>query len=197
MSSLTVFAWLLTYLIHSTVLLGAAWLVTRRNRLQPAASDLLWKVALIAPLITGTIQSKLDMRTPAAVRLPVAVQPYTPTQAQTPFLPATDKNDAAGPTVERAAAGSRLPSLTTLAVLLWAVVALGTSLYYVARRLILVGRLADRRAVAGGPLSAMLADLKREVGLNRPVRLTMARTISSPVALGVTEICVPGSPSRT
>jgi HEAT repeat protein len=70
-------------------------------------------------------------------------------------------------------------------------VALGTSLYYVARHLILVGRLADRRAVAGGPLSAMLADLKKEVGLHRPVRLTMARTISSPVALGVTEICVP------
>ena len=31
----SLFAWLLTYLIHSTVLLGVAWLVTRRRRLEP------------------------------------------------------------------------------------------------------------------------------------------------------------------
>src|SRR6059036_3407671 len=68
-------AWLLTYLIHSTVLLGIAWLVTRGKRLEPAASDLLWKVALLAPLITGTIQSRLELSTPAAVRLPVATVP--------------------------------------------------------------------------------------------------------------------------
>src|SRR2546428_8616499 len=69
-------AWLLTYLIHSTVLLGVAWLVTRRRRLEPAASDLLWKVALLASLVTGTIQSRLQLSTPAAVTLPVA--PLTP-----------------------------------------------------------------------------------------------------------------------
>ena len=33
----SVLAWLLTYLIHSTVLLGVAWLVTRTRRLEPAA----------------------------------------------------------------------------------------------------------------------------------------------------------------
>src|SRR5436190_23582665 len=68
-------AWLLTYLIHSTVLLGVAWLVTRRRRLEPAASDLLWKVALLASLVTGTIQSRLQLSTPAAVMLPVATMP--------------------------------------------------------------------------------------------------------------------------
>src|SRR5438067_998251 len=61
-------AWLLTYLIHSTVLLGVAWLVTRRRRLEPAASDVLWKVALLAGLLTGTIQSRLDLSAPAAER---------------------------------------------------------------------------------------------------------------------------------
>lgn len=194
MNSPTVFAWLLTYLIHSTVLLGAAWLATRRGRLQPAASDLLWKVALIAPLITGTIQSGLDLKTPTAMRLPAAVEtrqsaaglPSTPALAESPSTSRESASSSAG-----TAAGSRLPSATTLVVLLWAIIALGSSLYYVARRLILVGRLADRRAVAGGPLPAMLADLKHEVGLGRRVRLTMAQTISSPVALGVSEICVP------
>ena len=50
------FTWLLTYAIHSTALLGIAWLVTRRFRLEPGASDILWKVALLAGLVTGTIQ---------------------------------------------------------------------------------------------------------------------------------------------
>ena len=192
-ASTTVFAWLLTYLIQSTVLLGAVWLVTRRGRLQPAASDLLWKVALIAPLITGPIQSSLQLRTTAAVHLPVAVQTResgvvgssTPTQSQAPSGTATLPSSAG------TSHDSRLPTPTTVVVVLWAVIALGSSLYYFGRRLILVGRLADRRAVSGGPLSAMLVDLKREVGLQRTVRLTMARTISSPVALGVAEICIP------
>src|SRR3989440_8271478 len=71
----SLFAWLLTYLIHSTPLLGLAWLVTRRGRLEPAASDLLWKVALLAGLVTGTIQSRLALSTPPAVTLPVATLP--------------------------------------------------------------------------------------------------------------------------
>ena len=55
---MTMFAWLLTYLIHSTVLLGLVWLVTRRRRLEPAVSELLWKVAILAGLVTGAIQSR-------------------------------------------------------------------------------------------------------------------------------------------
>src|SRR6266704_5449320 len=78
------FAWLLTYLIHSSALLGLAWLVTRRRRLEPAASDLIWKVALLAGLVTGTIQSRLDLSTPRAVTLPVATLP----QAARPNQPA-------------------------------------------------------------------------------------------------------------
>ncbi|HYK12105.1 MAG TPA: M56 family metallopeptidase [Gemmatimonadales bacterium] len=195
MNSPTVFAWLLTYLIQSTVLLGAAWLVTRRGRLQPAATDLLWKVALVAPLITGSIQSGLQLRTTTAVHLPAAVQSAAVTtqpgngQPEAAASPTATTPNSLLPSVTTP--HSPFPPLTTLVVLFWAIIALGTSLYYVARRLILVGRLADRRAVAGGPLSAMLLDLKREVGLQRTVRLTMARTISSPVALGVGEICIP------
>jgi len=86
---------------------------------------------------------------------------------------------------------ARLPALALVVVLLWSVVALASSLYYVARRLILVGRLADRRPVPDGPLAATLAELQRTSGYRRRVRLTMARTISSPVALGLSEICVP------
>ena len=170
MNSLTVSAWLLTYLIHSTVLLGAAWLVTRRGRLQPAATDLLWKVALIAPLITGTLQSGLDLRSPAAVHLPVAEQPIAALNATPADLPKSGGPAVTpAPTAPVVSSPRALPSLTSLVVVFWAIVALGSALYYIARRLILVGRLADRRAVSGGSLSAMLDDLKREVGHRRSV----------------------------
>jgi HEAT repeat protein/beta-lactamase regulating signal transducer with metallopeptidase domain len=188
-------AWLLTYLIHSTVLLGVVWLVTRRRRLEPAASDLLWKVALLAGLVTGTIQSRLELSTPAAVRLPVA-QPATPTDpGRQPGVgaPATDPASAAQgvPETPGFRPGSVGPSLPLVVVLVWGLIALGSSLYYVARRLILIGRLADRRPVNDGPLAATLAELRVTTGYRRRVHLTMARTISSPVALGLSEICVP------
>src|SRR6266699_5053359 len=195
----SLFAWLLTYLIHSTALLGLAWLVTRRGRLEPAASDLLWKVALLASLVTGTIQSRLELSTPAAVTLPVATLP----QAARPNQPAeaTDPGRKAGASENTGASGSRpgsvnptpsrAPSLPLVVVLSWGAIALASSLYYFARRLILIGRLADRRAVSDGPLAATLAELQRTAGYRRRVHLTMARTISSPVALGLSEICVP------
>jgi len=190
----SVLAWLLTYLIHSTVLMGIAWVVTRRRRLEPAASDLLWKVALLAGLVTGTIQSRLELSTPTAVRLPVATLPQAPTVGQ-PAAPVTEAPvDPGSPGSRPGSANptpSRAPSLTLVAVLLWGVIALASSLYYVARRLILIGRLADRRPVTDGPLAATLADLRRITGYRRRVHLTMARTISSPVALGLSEICVP------
>ncbi|HXL35241.1 MAG TPA: M56 family metallopeptidase [Gemmatimonadales bacterium] len=189
----SLFGWLLTYLIHSTVLLGVAWLVTRRGRLEPAASDLLWKVALLASLVTGTIQSHLQLSTPAAVTLPVAAFPAAPSVREPAIVPSNESpvgttSPTSRTSTTSAALRAALPLLTVLA---WAAFALASSLYYVARRLILVGRLADRRAVSDGPLAATLADLKRTTGYRRRVRLTMARTISSPVALGLSEICVP------
>ncbi|HJS43004.1 MAG TPA: M56 family metallopeptidase [Gemmatimonadales bacterium] len=188
------FTWLLTYAIHSTILLGGAWLLTRRG-LEPAASDLLWKVALLASLVTGTIQSRLELRTPAAMTLPAAALPHVvappvnlPAAASKPEIANADVGEVRGSTVT---APARWPSLPVVVVLLWGIVALASSLYYVARRLILVGRLADRRPVSDGPLAATLAELQHTSGYRRRVRLTMARTISSPVALGLSEICVP------
>ena len=183
-------AWLLTYAIHSTVLLGLAWFVTRRWRLEPSATDLLWKVALLAPLVTGTIQSRLELSTPAAVRLPVATPATLADPGRQPGVEAAPESPTT-PGLRPGSVNRSLPSLPFVLVLVWGVVALGSSLYYLARRLILVGRLADRRAVNEGPLAATLAELRQTTGYRRRVHLTMARTISSPVALGLSEICVP------
>src|SRR5689334_5343662 len=184
-------AWLLTYLIHSTALLGVAWLVTRRGRLEPGASDLLWKVALLAGLATGTVQARLDLATPRAVSLPAAARVQPAALGEPAAVPAVGaaRDRADQPTA--GSSGSRTPVVPIIVVLVWGAFALGSSLHYMARRLILVGRLADRRPVSDGPLAALLAELRRTTGYRRRVHLTMARTISSPVALGLSEICVP------
>jgi HEAT repeat protein/beta-lactamase regulating signal transducer with metallopeptidase domain len=188
--------WLLTYAIHSTILLGIAGLATRRLRLDPGASDILWKVALLASLVTGTIQSRLELRTTPAMTLPTAALPQVAPVNEPPPSPVGPVLDAGTSNVaavhgSAATVTTRAPSLPLVAVLLWGSVALVSSLYYVSRRLILVGRLADRRPVGDSSLASTLADLQRTSGYRRRVRLTMARTISSPVALGLSEICVP------
>lgn len=47
-------SWLLTYLLHSTVLIGSTWIVLRVTRLRPATRDVLWKTALIGGIVTAT-----------------------------------------------------------------------------------------------------------------------------------------------
>jgi len=51
-------AWLLTYLLHSTMLLGAGWLlVATRVVRSPVAKDTLWKLCLVGGLLTATVQA--------------------------------------------------------------------------------------------------------------------------------------------
>ena len=50
-----VLSWLLTYAIHSTILLTVAAIAAWRLAAQPAWLDLIWKTALIAPLVTASL----------------------------------------------------------------------------------------------------------------------------------------------
>ena len=63
--ALGLLAFLLTYWLHSTVLLGLAWLVTRRL---PASSASLregiWRVALFGGFITAGVQTGLGVEPP-------------------------------------------------------------------------------------------------------------------------------------
>lgn len=47
-------SWLLTYLLHSSVLLGGTWVVVRLFALQARSRDFLWRVALLGGLATAT-----------------------------------------------------------------------------------------------------------------------------------------------
>ncbi len=195
--SSTALAWLLTYAIHSTVLLTLAWLLSRGRRWSPAASELLWKAAMIGGILTASVQLGLDVRPAGTVMLhrPAVATPatsVTPSEKPKTSAPSqpTDLGLTAPPSVERP---GRVVMMTrsSAAVMAWGLVAFILGLSYVARRLILVGRLGNRRAVPDGQLHDVLTQLARDAGLRRTPLLTCTSQISSPVALGIGEICVP------
>src|SRR5215831_13823715 len=63
--------WLLTYLVHSTVILGAVWLIASRRRVSDAVRDILWKFALVGGIVTATVQTAVA-REPLAGQLRLA-----------------------------------------------------------------------------------------------------------------------------
>jgi HEAT repeat protein/beta-lactamase regulating signal transducer with metallopeptidase domain len=93
--------------------------------------------------------------------------------------------------IEESAAPRPTFPLRAILVALWALGALALTVGYAARRLILVGRIGDRQAVLDGRLLGELDRLTRDAKLRRRPRLTSTSRISSPIALGLAEICVP------
>ena len=195
--SSTALAWLLTYAIHSTVLLSLAWLLVRARPWSPGATELLWKSALLGGILTASVQLRLDLRPAGTVMLqrPAVTAPAAaPAPVDWPEAPTPTRDTDVTRTSK--SSPEQLPPLIAMsrsaaAVLAWGIVALILGFSYVARRLILVGRLGDRRAVPEGRLLDMLGGLARDAGLRRTPRLTCTSRISSPIALGVGEICVP------
>lgn len=199
-------AWLLTYAVHSTVLLGAAWLVLRFGPAGPAARSVIWKAAMLGGLLTATMQLSLGIRPAGTIVLgalatgSTAGEEAAPPEANPgsrpqPFelaeLPATDQGNAAELAASEGGQGQRTaPTGTTLATA-WLAVAALLVLWYAGRHLVLVGRLGDRRAVSNPEWTGLLASLRREAAIGREVRLTESQSITSPVALGSGEICLP------
>ena len=77
--SSTALAWLLTYAIHSTVLLSLAWLLVRTRGWAPAGSELIWKSAMIGAILTSSAQLYLDLRPAGTVMLESRVVATPPT----------------------------------------------------------------------------------------------------------------------
>jgi beta-lactamase regulating signal transducer with metallopeptidase domain len=96
----TVSTWLLTYLLHSSILLGLAWLFDRAGLLRrPRLAETVWRIGLCGGIVTASVQMglrQLDLQhtTPALLTvlhtfvLPVQLHDITPVLAWVWLLPA-------------------------------------------------------------------------------------------------------------
>lgn len=216
MTTADVLSWLLTYAVHSTLLLGGVALLTHRLVQSHGVRDILWKTALLGGFVTSTVQVGLGVE-PLGGAMALTTAPATPATAPTSAAVATPipgepsatvateatlkkaDHPSAPETRERVASGAPSAAARPEAagtwqeriVLLWLASAGLLLLYFFAVRLRLVVRLGRRRPVVDGPLPPVLRTLQRQSGIRRLVRLTTAAGLTSPVALGVAEICVP------
>lgn len=212
-------SWLFTYALHSTVLLLFAWLVTARWIRSHAIRDVIWKTALVGGMVTATLQSGVGFE-PVGGLMTVGEAPVqktwkqqkhetaTPSATEVAKKGAPTSNSAspslspvAGPIfnssrtletpVESTPAKAWTESRVTSVLSGWAVIAAALLMLYIANRLRLVYRLGARRSVAETRLLGILDRLRNEAGMRRPVVLTAAPGLASPVALGTSEIALP------
>jgi HEAT repeat protein/beta-lactamase regulating signal transducer with metallopeptidase domain len=241
-------AWLLTYAVHSTVLIGTIWAADKARLFRSLrARDLAWRTALAGGLITATLQlaagftpwgGSAELRVPSlpavseALRPAVAAGDAEPVQAAATAstrATAPARAEASAPSI---AAGTRhhsskrgaveeiqLPKVVSVrrpvpatpapaaaapaalnaprlepASLLfmgWVAVASALLLRLAIVRARVLTALGERTPVVDPMLRARLEGLCLDVGHPRPVSLTTATGLRSPVALGWSEICLP------
>lgn len=193
---LTAASWLLTYAVHSTVLLGAAWLVGKLlgNR-RLALQELVWRAAVVGGVITASLQvglgvgGALDLSAIMKSATPVAVEGSSASVLE--GLPVT-LAESAGHVETPAATGTGV-SWPALFVLLW-MAGSAVSLVRVGRASQDLQRLlSDRLPVSRGPLAAALTRLLRLLPERPRVALSSSRALPLPIAVGIRrpEICVP------
>jgi HEAT repeat protein/beta-lactamase regulating signal transducer with metallopeptidase domain len=212
-------SWLLTYLLHSTLLLGAVWLLGRRLVQSAALRDLLWKAALVGGFATATLQIGLGyeplgggMRldgsatrrlgssgeTSAAAWGGLLGEPSAvsrPPSAESPSRRAAEPPSrplaslAAGLAAE--SPSPRAVDWLSLVVGAWATTALAFCGLYLIQRRRAMKRIGPRRQVSDVALLDILDSLRRAGNVRRVIRLTATPGLSSPVALGRDEIALP------
>lgn len=169
-------AWLATYAIHSTVLLGGALLLERvLIRRGEAMLETLWRAALFGPLLTATLQ--LAGMAPHTWRMELASEAAG--AGSTPI-------HLGGLMLEGRAAS--LPGsvvFTGLVVYLAVVVARLAGLFVTRRSLRRL--LSDRSPIADKMLTARVQRFSR--GLS--VKISASSRISTPIVVSRDELCLP------
>ncbi|HEX7180822.1 MAG TPA: M56 family metallopeptidase [Thermoanaerobaculia bacterium] len=200
-------AWLLTYALHSTLFLGLAWMTSRwLAKRMPAVEEAAWRFALIAGLITASLQIAAGHE-PLAGRWDLArTEVPASSRASEPLLLASSPRQAApaerpavlSGTTGAASAGPSLPAMPRLSAAaflagIWAFCALLLAARWAGVRLLLRRRLRPRPEVVEGTMVSLLLRLVGQAGLPWAVRLSCSSRLPVPVALGVRrpEICVP------
>ena len=195
MTAADALAWLMTYALHSTLLLGGVWLLTSRGPVRSHhLRDLYWKAALVGGVVTATGQVLLrQVDWAGAFQARAAREGIVVDAVALPMPMPLGRRPAepAGTTEPAAAAPAPGVPLSTILFIAWggiAALALG-GLAAAHRRL--ARRLGWREDVRDYAVLSLLDSLRSDAGMHRAVRLTQSDGLASPIALGRSEICVP------
>jgi len=177
-------AWLLTYLLHGTLLLGLAWFVSKPlARWSVSAEEAVWKLALIGALFTASLQFAAGW------------EPVSGRWGLADLTPATHQMAAAAPDVPAPVRARPIPGSSALALAFgfWVLGACLLLAGYGRSHVLLRRRLKNRPLIVGGTLHAQFRALAAEAGFTRDVRLSCSSRVPVPLAFGVrrSEICVP------
>ena len=201
--------WPLAYLVHSTLLLGAAWLASRWIR-HPVLAETLWRCAFFGAFVTATWQPLAmivsapavpvampatdPIAAPARAPAPAEVR-VAPTRVQTPAIATAPPAIApASPAVARAWRWW-LPGEMRLAVLAallaWAVVAIGGVLALLVQWVALARTCRRLQANVDGAWAASARTLARHYGLKRTPALKVGAAWASPLVGPRGVVCLP------
>ncbi len=211
-SSAVALAWLLTYAIHSTILLGATVILASRFADEHAWLDRLWKAALIGPLITASVQvgssvTPLGGYWSISTATPVVASPATTLAPAAETLPTLDQATglSSPPADDRGMQRARPQSAVTtevgtwqrvvaawpsIAVWLWlAIAALGLARF--GWRLLRVHRVLGAGPSFRDPHLREIIDTLCDARVRSRVRLTTSGICAVPLALAGGRIVLP------
>ncbi len=217
--ALSTVTWLVTFAVHSTVLLGSAWLLASRlGRGAHRDEERWWKIALFAGILTASGQTALGIRPlTGELLIPAALTETVATATDKPaietFEPATPATTSTPPRAARPRAARTAPVTPQKAVALtataetWVVRAVGFWIFCASLGLIaltlswtrLTRLLRHRTQLSSsdggqrGELYRLFEELSRKAGLGNRVRLSASNRLSSPITFGVLrrEVCLP------
>jgi beta-lactamase regulating signal transducer with metallopeptidase domain len=200
-------AWLLTYAVHSTLLVGAAELLARRLGGDQAWSERLWRAALLGGLVTASVAVAVGGGWTIRPGVAPSSAHREDTREEAAGSAATVAPTAGAPSGgEGDPAAARASSLSGSAswrrepgqpwamavAAAWAAVALAGLGVLLHRRIRLRRTLAGRTRVEDADLAGFLRDLARRAGYRHELRLSTSSACPVPIVLGRREIVVPG-----
>ena len=187
---------LFTYLLHSTLFVAVVWAVTRGLRWQAGTANKLWRLALVAPLLT----TALALALPGQAHLhEVQLDPSALlAEAAAPGGPVAPSPEGASPALPPAPTEASAPPPSARLVLiglgLLGLIALGRLALLGGRLLVFRRGLRDRRPLQGGRVLERLDALLARTGhaASRPtIRVSVSQRVLVPMAIGSGEICLP------
>jgi beta-lactamase regulating signal transducer with metallopeptidase domain len=188
MTTTTIAAWLLTYLLHSTIILVAALAVSRiMDGRDLAAQEALLRTALVGGVLTATLQLGLGISPIAGVfALDSAVLRPAADTISAPIATGAEAAVLAGP----GAGPSRAVISATALIVFWGIASI-SALIAVFRSILDLRRLLLTRCFQ--PAGRLVEVLAAAMGLHRKVRVSTSKAIAVPFATGIRqpEICCP------